>query len=334
MLSRIMIPLSMAVGPLSMAASVFLSISAGAVEREIYFTDFEDATPGDDNLVDYDFWNGTPLNRGSHGIDAAAVEGLGKTAFIGFGSPGFTSSATVLRPVPHDPVASGEPYVRLSVVVGLNDSESSGGGALARDNFFITFFNSSGTSLASLNYNNTEAGFGLWRDDGVATHDTGEEFIRNEIQLLFIEVDLINNLWSVELDGFAIFTDQPFTAKTGIPIDLGGTGIVWQRAGFSWGNNWLLFDDWSVAVDSQRIVMPEEPFRITRISRDAQNRAVIQWKAQPGLTYQIEYSDDLIIWKADLPNSTKAESSETDISYVDLASAALPMRYYRVVRSQ
>lgn len=334
-LSCIMMPLSLAVALVATTGLILLPPSARAVEREIYFTDFEGATPGDDNLDGYDSWSGNPDNRGSHGIDSAAAEGLGQTAFIGFGSPGFTTSASVGRVITHDPVATGEPYVRLSAVVGLNDSVSTGGGGiLARDNFFISFFNSSFTPLASLNYNNTEAGFGLWRDDEVTTHDTGEEFIRNEIQLLFIEIDLINNLWSVELDGFAIFTDQQFTAQTGITMDLGGTAIVWQRAGFSWGNNWLLFDDWSVSVDSERIVIPLEPFKISQVSRDAQSRAIIEWTAQPGFTYQLEYSDDLTTWKADLPNSTKAESTETDISYVDLASATLPMRYYRVVRSQ
>ena len=57
-------------------------------ERELYFTDFEDAPSGDNELVGYDGWNGTSNGRGSHGIEPEAVQGLGQSAFIGYNSPG------------------------------------------------------------------------------------------------------------------------------------------------------------------------------------------------------------------------------------------------------
>ncbi|MFP6873835.1 MAG: hypothetical protein VCA55_10045 [Verrucomicrobiales bacterium] len=324
--------------PVALAPLAALALAASnAAQREIYFTDFEDAVPGDDNLAGYDNWNGNPKGRGSHGIDAEAVPGLGQSAFIGYASPGGnTNSAIVLRPVEHDPVATGEPIVRLVAAIGLNDSDDNSpfGDDPDRDSFFITFFNSSGQRLASLNYNNTEVAFGLWRDDGIDTHDTGEEFIRNEVQLLVAEVDLVNNTWSVDLDGFQIFRDQPFTAKNGVDLDLGGTAIQWQRgSGNNWGNNWMLFDDWTVYADTSKLAIPEENFHISSITQAAGDNITLQWKAQPGFRYQVEYSNDLLTWKSDLPDSLIEEPVETETGYTDTTTAQSPERGYRITRT-
>ncbi len=307
-----------------------------AAQREIYFTDFEDAQAGDDNLAGYDNWNASPINRGSHGIDSEAVPGLGKSAFIGYNSPGNSrTSAIVLRSIPHDPLTTGEPIIRLVAAVGLNDSENDSpfGGDPARNNFFITFFNSSGQTLASLNYNNTEEAFGLWRDDGINTYDTEEEFIRNEVQILVIEIDLVGNTWSVDLGGFQIFRDQPFTAKNGVDIDLGGTAITWQRnQGNSWGNNWMLFDDWAVYADTSKLVIAEKNLSINSVNRSANGNVTIRWNAQPGFLYQVEYSDDMQNWQSNLPDSLVEESSAQETSYTDNTTDQSRLRGYRIKR--
>lgn len=324
--------------PLLISASLCLFIQASqALERELYFTDFETATAGPDQLVGYDGWNGNSIGTGSHGIDPSASQGLGKSAFVGFGIPDASAtSVTVLHSFTHDPVASGEPFVRLVAAVGINDSDNSPspGSQPPRDNFFITFFNQAGQALASLNYNNTEAGFGLWRDDGLAAHDSGEEFIRGEVQLLVAEIDFANNAWSVELDGFPVFRDAPFTAKTGVAMGLGGTAIVWQRAGDAWGNNWMLFDDWTVNVDDTKLIIPATTFEVGAVARDPSGRAQITWRVQPGFNYQLEYSADLAAWHADLPASLISNTNERNVTYTDEASAGQASRYYRVKRSR
>ncbi len=318
------------------AAAVAGPSQAPAVERELYFTDFEEAPVGDDQLVGFDSWNGNSTGRGAHGIDAEAVQGLGQSAFIGFGNPGFAAtSVTVLRPVSHDPTGTGEPIVRLIAALGVNDSSNAPipGAEPLRDQFFVSFFDGAGQRLASLDFNNTEVAFGLWRDDGVETHDTTEEFIRGEVQLLVAEIDFENNTWTVELDGFPIFRDAEFTARADVAMTLGAAGIVWQRGGLTWGNNWMLFDDWTVTADTVKAVIPEDPFVLRGVERDAQNCVVLTWKAQPGFSYQVEYSDDGATWKSDLPDSTKTETSEIDTSFTDPDSAAMPTRLYRVVRN-
>ena len=323
--------------PYALMLGVLALAAAHAAEREIYFTDFEDAQTGDDNLAGYDAWNGTPRNRGSHGIDSEAAPGLGKSAFIGYNSPGNSNtSAYVLRSIPHDPIATGEPIIRLVAAIGLNDSDNDSplGNEPERNSFFITFFNSDFQTLASLNYNNTEEAFGLWRDDGIDTYDTEEEFIRNEIQLLVAEIDLVSNTWSVDLDGFQIFRDQPFTAKNGVDINLGGTAITWQRGpGNNWGNNWMLFDDWTLYADTSKLAIPEANFEINSIGRSAEGHITIQWKAQPGFLYQVEYSDDMMSWKSDLPDSLIEEPVNRETGYTDTTTALSRVRAYRVERS-
>jgi hypothetical protein len=310
--------------------------SANAAQREIYFSDFEDAQPGDDNLAGFDNWNGSPRNRGCHGIDSEAAPGLGKSAFIGYNSPGNSrTSAVVLRSIPHDPLTTGEPVIRLVAAIGLNDSDNDSpfGGDPDRNSFFIAFFNSSGQTLASLNYNNTEEAFGLWRDDGINTYDTEEEFIRNEVQLLVVEIDLAANTWSVDLDGFQIFRDQPFTAKDDVDIDLGGTAITWQRSqGNNWGNNWMLFDDWTVYADTSKLAIAEENLKINAITRSANGNVTIRWKAQPGFRYQVEYSDDMQSWQSDLPDSLIETPAEQETGYTDNSTGQSRIRGYRIKR--
>jgi hypothetical protein len=226
-------------------------------------------------------------------------------------------------------VATGENFLRLNAVIGISDTDMGS----ARNLFFIDFANSSLDRLASLNYNNTEAAFGLWRDDGIDVHDTEEEFIREEVQLLFIEIDLAGNTWTVELDGFPIFRDAPFTA-TASTRDLGAIFFTWQRGGaIPWGNNWMLIDDVAVSVDTLATVIPEEPFKLISVSRDASDCAKLTWRAQPGFDYQVEYSDDLVTWRSDLPDSLKSEPVEMETTYTDLSSASVPSRAYRIVRT-
>ena len=307
-----------------------------AAQVQIYFTDFEDAPSGDDQLVGYDDWNGSPTNRGCHGIDSEAVPGLGKSAFIGYNSPGNSrTSAVVLRPIPHDPVATGRPIIRLVAAIGLNDSDDDSpfGGDPDRDSFFIAFFNSGGQGLASLNYNNTEDAFGLWRNDGIDTFDTEEEFIRNEVQILVAEIDFLSNTWSVDLGGFQIFRDQPFTAKNGVDMDLGGIAITWQRSqGSNWGNNWMLFDEWAVYADTSKLAIPKDNFHINSITRSGAGNITLEWKSQPGFLYQVEYSDDMINWKSDLPNSLIEEPVDRETSYTDITTAQTRVRGYRITR--
>ena len=305
-----------------------------AAERELYFTDFEDAPVGDDELVGYDNWNGTSNGRGSHGIEGAAVEGLGKSAFIGYNSPGRNADTVyVLRSINHNADTSGEPFIRLEAVVGINDSENPSANP-NRDSFFVTFFNASGAALASLTYNNTETSFGLWREDGRDTFDTGEEFIRNEVQILVIEIDLINNLWSVDLDGFQIFREERFTARN-INRELGGVAFQWQRtSGSDWGTNWLLFDDLALYASTTKLVIAENPFKIKSITKNTNGSRELSWKIQPGFSYQVQYSDDLREWKSDLLDSKFSGNEEKTINFTDNSTPLNNKRYYRIVRTQ
>jgi len=311
-----------------------------AVERELYFTDFENATPGDDQLHGFDNWVGAPTGSGSHGIISEAehlVEGLDNVAFIGFGTPtGLgTTTVTILRQVAHDPITSGEPIVRFTAVVGINDSTNSALPGLEppRDHFFVTIINSAGSRLASLDFNNTETGFGLWRGDGIDSHDTTEAFVRNEIHILFAEIDFANNTWTVELDGFPIFIDAQLTAKTEVSSDLGAVGIVWQRDSLLWGNNWMLLDDWTLSADTIKLVIPENPFDVKSVALDPTNQPVITWNGQPGFTYQISYSENAIDWFSDLPASFFTPTQTSAISYTDTTNTGEAQRLYRVTRT-
>ena len=97
----------------------------------------------------------------------------------------------------------------------------------------------------------------------------------------------------------------------------------------------MLFDDWTVYADTAKLAIPEDNFKINSISRSADGNITIQWKAQPGFRYQVEYSDDMKNWKSDLPNSLIEEPSVQETGYTDnTATAQDRVRGYRVRRSE
>ena len=57
-------------------------------------------------------------------------------------------------------------------------------------------------------------------------------------------------------------------------------------------------------------LMGENPFKIRSIIRQPNGKNTISWKMQPGFNYQLQYSDDLISWKSNLPGSLLSTDEE------------------------
>jgi len=303
-----------------------LLFSAGRVAAtDLYYTDFENFTVGDDQWAGTDGWLGNNKGFGVHGIDYEIVPGLGKTAFLGFRQPASTFVA-VLRPINVDPLTDGKPIVEFETLMGVQDSTNG-----HRDSFFFSFYNTNGNFLASVRFSNEPLTFGIWRLDGTSQYDTGVTFARNELHLLFSRIDFSSNSWSADLDGIPLFTNSVFNAS-GRSRTFGSVSAEWQLASSSTtnhGDNWLLVADWSVRALPQGAAF----FNIQSLGVDAAASPTLSWNGEAGFDYQVEYLDALPTWQTNLPGSLfPSLPAASELFYTDLTLPLPTNRWYRVVR--
>jgi len=211
--------------------------------RDLYKTDFENFTAGSDNWVGTDGWLGNSTGTGSHGIDQDVIPGggLGKTAFLGYKKPSKTF-VSVAKPIQYTPGAGDLDVIEIETLVGIQDSSV---GNDNRDSFFVSVFNKADQYLAGVRFSNIPESYGLWREDGVGSTDTGLVFVKGELHLLFMRIDLATNTWSATLDGLPLFTNAQFNAS-GKAVEMGYLAYEWQITSgntLTSGDNWMLVAD-------------------------------------------------------------------------------------------
>jgi hypothetical protein len=321
----------------TLLAGAFISSLAAA---DLYTTDFEDFPIGDNLWSSTDGWLSNDSTSGAQGIvqDFVGELPLGKTAYLGFERPA-TTFTTVARPVNHDPRSGGFPVVEFESFLGVQDSTNGG-----RDQFFVSFYDISGTFLAAVVFDNrnTNPEMLRWKanaDGSIQSIPTGVPFTRGSqvlafiaLQILFTRIDLENNSWSAYLDGIPLFVDAPFTASALAPLSLGSAAAEWEVAGTSpleAGNNWLFVADWIV----RSVPRDNGPPRIDSVSRTAAGATVLTWLGEPGYDYLIEYSPDLKQWQNDLPNAAfPGITTSGPLEFTDTTTGQAG-RYYRVRRA-
>lgn len=302
-----------------------LALSAvGAQAFTLYTTDFEEFSAGDDRWAGTSGWMATSVGVGVHGIDQDILPGLGKTAFLGFNRPK-SPFVTVFRPVLYNPITQGTPLIEFETLMGIQDSTNGN-----RDSFFFTFYNGSGNLLGSIRFDNSELSYGIWRLDGASQFDTGVEFVRLELHLLFASINFSNNTWSADLDGIPLFTNAPFNA-TSQPLDLGYVAAEWQLAAATtngYGDNWMLIADWTVRA----FPSANEPFQIEDATVPASGLPAVNWTGAYGFDDHIEHSVDLQAWTSGLPNSVFSNvAAATPLTFTE--ESDVTQRFFRVRRS-
>jgi hypothetical protein len=323
----------MPINPHRILSSILTSVTLAVLSAEgalLYRTDFENFVSGDNKWAGTDGWIATNKTLGVQGIDQDVIAGggLGKTAFIGFNQPD-ANLVVVLRAFKYSPKLGDLPLVRVETIIGIQDSSTL---HPARDSFFVSIYNSSLEYLAGIRFDNRPNTYGIWRADGANDdHDTGVIFYRGELHLLSFVINLPANLWSAELDGIPLFENAPFTA-TARAVDFGYLAYEWQlgaTAATGYGDNWMLVADTVVRSAPLGI----EPFKISSFLHSA-TATTLTWPGQKGFDYQIEYSDNLSVWRRDLPSMAfPSIIVDQPLTFQD-ATSGLPRRFYRVLRTE
>jgi hypothetical protein len=320
--------------------------------EELYYTGFENFTPGFDTVAGTDGWTGSSSHAGLKlsGVDAESthgVAGIGNAAFIG-GNPAVlpaTASKTVnlRKAITLDPVAAGQEVVLLRVNAGIKDSTP--GTTVRRDDFEFAFYNQAGQLLAFVQFDNSTIDTttslpeqSIWRStyggSGLAPITTGAVFYYDLLMELVVRINFRTNRWSAALDGVDLFTDEVFYSGP-LTRNLGWVAAQMQIADTHLGapapgDNYMLFDDFGVHADP----VPD-PVIVDFTRNPLSGATELTWITEALYKYQVEYTDDLNLpWKTDLVGSL-ITAAETGISpvFIDALASSKARRFYRVMRS-
>lgn len=205
-----------------------------------------------------------PVNYGgSFGNQSLVIGGVDPGVSAPDLSFGVSPSAAGFVPAP--------PETELSFSVDL--LLNTGSGQSLTDQFRFTFVDQSSpeVQLATLMFDNSDSGFatvirGNMDPVDVGTFNTGARIPLNVAFTLNLVINPLLNKWSGSIDGVSMFANVDMTKATtnldGDPAtpqaDLGSFSVDWIKGGTTWGDNYLVADNFSLQ-SQQPVPEPSVP---------------------------------------------------------------------------
>ena len=303
---------------LALAAVAVLAISGNAAT--LFSTAFE--YPEYDSRFTLAGQNGwTSYPEGGNGLVTDYLPGFGQQAYVGSFAPAAATDSVILwKPLGFDPLAAGRPVVTFSVTMEIFDSSEES--RTDRDCFRWSVYNTNGTRLCSLDFDNATTEISYLLDTGSFV-STGFGFDRETgVYDLIVTLDFAANQWSASLNGTNVVNALPLT-MTSAPRHLGDISAAWvlHEGAQRFGDNFMVFDDYHVVAD----VAPAEPFRLESLGAVPGLGCVLRLHGQPGRRYAIEATTDFANWTALKTN----EATDGSFDYLDRGSPVLGPRFYR-----
>ena len=320
--------------------------SALAAETILYWTDFSNFDLGDGVLVGNDGWQSSHPDQAVHGTIDDVFQDGNRSGTIGYGIPeGDAEIVTLWRPINVDPLAD-QSLIHFSSDLAIIDSDNG-----HFDSFYISVFNQQDALLASVVFDNTEDAFGIWRYDGDEFYDTLTAFDHARVYHLAFTIDYASNRWSADLDDISLFESAAFTVSPTATRNLGDVAAEWEITDLdNPGTNWMYFDNWSLTQENltpepeappnveppitpspDPIPLPEHPIT-PNISILPNGHLRLSWPAEPGTTFLVEHSQDLIAWHSDHPNAQVTATPQHHARFTDRSPHAPKTRFYRIRR--
>jgi kumamolisin len=173
--------------------------------------------------------------------------GYGQQAYIGLSAPASGTTESLWQPVNYTPGSAD--LINFSVLWNIIDSTKRNG---HYDRFRWSVFNSAGSRLFSIEADNSTNNLNYILDDNV-THLIGNFLTNSTIYPLQIAIDFTRNSWSATLSGSTLVLNQPVTTGSA-PRNLGNIRAEWLLNAASAGNNYMLFDNYSLTKTA--LVLP------------------------------------------------------------------------------
>jgi hypothetical protein len=257
------------------------------------------------------------INSGGNGLVEEFIEGAGQQAFIGFAPPDDPAEPLfVFHPLNYVPDTSRDSTVRFSTLMAIIDSTYE-----KYDDFRWSVYNVAGQRLFTLDFDNDSLLISYALDDGAGFISTGTTFSHASLIELVITMNLARNHWTASLNNLVVVNAQPITT-TGATLDIGDIDAVWAiRDPEDPGDNFMLFDNYRVSVGETDAIPPA----IEWGGRSPDGRATLRIFGEPGRSYAVEGSFDLVNWSVIETNS----APDGIFDFVDNQSPDLALQFYR-----
>ena len=251
---------------------------------------------------------------GGNGLVTNAFAGMKQQAYVGYFPPDAGGDyLQVWYPVNFN--ATNAPTVRFNVDMAIMDSSTTN-----RDEFSWSIYNTDGHRLFTLIlYNNDLT---LWHllDDGVY-RDTGWDFERDTDYSLQISMHFGSNIWNASLNGTLVVTNQ-FITTTNAARTFGDADAEWfLRLADAPGDNYMIFDNYSVTADPLPQVIPS----LQRPIAAGGGQQLLRVHGMNNLSYAVEASTNLMHWTSLKTNVVTGGYFD----HLDTGAAGLRQRYYR-----
>lgn len=292
--------------------------------RVIYQTGFEasEGFSGKFTLAGQGLW--TRFGSGGNGIVTNYFEGLGQQAYIGAVAPTSPDdSLSVYVPIHFKPDPRRKEVVTFSVLMAVMDSSTTN-----RDDFRWSAYNSKGQRLFSLDFDNHQLLVSYGLDDGKGFISTGTQFTNDSLYEITIQMNFDRNLWSASANGLSLVNALPMTTKFDTVLDLADIDAVWlPRDPQKPGDNYLLFDNYRIAVENLDVVPP----LLEAVSRLPDGKFLLRLVGEPGIQYQIQGSTDFKVWDT---LQTAVAPNNGILDFLDVEAARSSQRFYRAIGSK
>lgn len=267
-------------------------IAVGAESRLVYYTGFEQAEGYNAccELRGQQGW--IAEGSGGNGFVEDFFEGYGQQAFVGFTAPAPKDrSLSVWRPLHKPAPQAGESIVKFTVLMQVKDPWPGNG---KYDDFYWSAYNSDGKRLFSVDFDNWNGEILYDLDDVPGYQPTGFTFSNDAVYWLDVFMNFRRNTWMATLNGVVIVDSQPITTKTDVRLDLSDMDAVWSlRTQGSPGENYLLFDEYTVTVEPGETIPPS--LELVGVRPDGQFELIVH--GERGLEYALEVTEDFATWE-------------------------------------
>lgn len=312
--------------PAIVAGLLFVLTTSMAAPWTIYETGFEPPEFVAGNALDgqgdwlVPWWAIPEDEWATSRIDAGYFDGLGQQALIGLSAPtAQLDSVSAYRRLFVDPVGRGTPLVVFTVTMAILDDT-----APDHDSFRWVVYNRDliQERLFSLDFDLETTDITYLLEDNSQAVATGYAFLPEHLYQLAIIMNFADNHWSATLNNALIVNTAPLTTS-GRTLDLGDIDAAWvlgpSSTGF--GDAYMVFDEFRVVAD----VAAPLPCQLTPLGHLADGSFLIELSGEPGRTYAVDASSDLLVWTA------VATNAPGDGSFVllDKEVAGWPQQFYR-----
>jgi hypothetical protein len=245
-------------------------------------------------------------------------EGVGQHAFIGFTLPQEKDSAfvNIWRSINFTPSAS-QSIVQFSVrmqIVPSTDGHT--------DDFRWSVYNAAAERLFTIDFDTSALQISYSLDNPTDFTATGLGFDTSGFYDLEVWMDFTRNLWTATVNDVVIANSKPITA-TGAALTLGDINAVWAlRQPDTPGDNYMVFDDYSVAVANTSSIPP----RIEQLGIGKNGAFILRVFGEEGLNYAIESTRNGREWETQRTFQAPAGGI---FDFEDADVVGTPIRFFR-----